>query len=112
MDFYAAGVGWVPGDPSVAIGSHRAEAGFGREHLDMLITHFDVIRLSGKYQWLQGIATLQALNMGAGSGQITLDHSMRVEILPLENSLAASAVQAVKPEQGGPVPKRSRNRGQ
>jgi transglutaminase-like putative cysteine protease len=110
MDFYAEGVGWVPGDPSVAIGSHRAGVGFGREHFDMIITHFDVVRLSGKYQWLQGIATLQALNTGRSSGRIALDHAMRVEVLPLENGPTTSAAQAVEPEEGSPATKHSRNR--
>ena len=55
MDFYAEDVGWVPGDPAVAIGSHRAAAGFGRDHFDMVITHFDLVRLGGRYHWMQGI---------------------------------------------------------
>ncbi len=109
MEFYSDGVGWVPGDPAVAIGSHRADAGFGREHFDMIITHFDLVRLNGKYQWLQGIATLQALNSGSGGGKITLDHAMRVEVLPLENGPTTSASPAVEPEEG-PPPKHSRNR--
>lgn len=110
MDFYAEGVGWVPGDPAVAIGSHRAGPGFGREHFDMIITHFDLVRLSGKYQWLQGIATLQALNTGGSSGRLSLDHAMRVEVLPLENGSTTSATQAVEPEEGVSATKRPRNR--
>ena len=98
MDFYADDVGWVPGDPAVAIGSQRANAGFGREHFDMLITHFDLVRLSGKYQWLQGIATLQALNSSGIGGRITFDHAMRVEVLPLENGPTPAASPAVEPQ--------------
>lgn len=110
MDFYAEGVGWVPGDPSVAIGSHRADAGFGRDQFVMIITHFDVVRLSGKYQWLQGIATLQALNTGGSSGKIAFDHAMKVEVLPLDNGPTTAATQGVEPVAGGPTTKHSRNR--
>ncbi len=106
MDFYADSVGWVPGDPAVAIGSHRADAGFGRDHFDMVITHFDLVRLSGKYQWLQGIATLQALNSDGSGGRISFDHAMQVEVLPPD----AGTTPAVEPEQRGPATTRSRNR--
>ena len=41
MDFHAEGVGWVPGDPAVAISAHSADAGFGRERTDMVIMHYD-----------------------------------------------------------------------
>ena len=36
VDFYAEAVGWVPCDPAAAM--HSADAGFGREHFDMVIT--------------------------------------------------------------------------
>jgi hypothetical protein len=75
----------------------------------MIITHFDLVRLNGKYQWLQGIATLQALNSGGGGGKITLDHAMRVEVLPLANGPTTSASPAVEPEEEGPPPKHSRS---
>jgi transglutaminase-like putative cysteine protease len=110
MDFYAEDVGWVPGDPAVAIGSHRADAGFGREHFDMVITHFDLVRLGGRYQWLQGIGTLQARNTEGSGGRITLDHAMRVEVLPPDNGPTPAASRAVEPEQRGPATARPRNR--
>jgi len=110
MDFYADGVGWVPGDPAVAIGSHRANSGFGRDHFDMLITHYDVVRLNGKYQWLQGIATVQALNSTGIGGRMTFDHAMRVEVLPLENGPAPAPAQAVEPEIQGRAAPQPRNR--
>ena len=86
MDFYAEGAGWVPADPAVAIGSHRADAGFGRDHFDMVIAHFDVIRLNGKYQWLQGIPTLQLLNLDGSGGKITSEHTMQAEVVPLDGT--------------------------
>ncbi len=111
MEFFAENVGWVPGDPAVAIGSHRAEAGFGRDRFDMIITHFDVVRIGGKYQWLQGIATVQALNTSGSNGKISFDHAMRVEeVLPLENDPTAADSQSVEPDIQGPAAKHSRNR--
>ena len=110
MDFYADDVGWVPGDPAVAIGSHRAGAGFGREHFDMIIAHFDLVRLSGKYHWLQGIATLQALDTGGNGGKISFDHAMRFEILPLESGANPAASPAFEPEERGPATMSPRSR--
>jgi transglutaminase-like putative cysteine protease len=109
MDFYAQEVGWVPCDPAVAIGSHRADAGFGREHFDMVITHFDLVRLGGRYQWLQGIGNFQALNSGGG-GRISFDHAMRVEILPTDNARVLVPSESVQSDQPGPTTKRSRTR--
>jgi hypothetical protein len=110
MDFYAEDVGWVPGDPAVAIGSHRADAGFGREHFDMVITHFDLVRLLGRYQWLQGIGVLQARNSGESGGRITFDHAMRVETLPDDIGVTKSDTKPFEPEQQGPATDRPRNR--
>ena len=45
LEFYAEGVGWVSADPSQAISRHSAAAGFGREPTDMVIMHFDLIRV-------------------------------------------------------------------
>jgi len=110
MDFYAENVGWVPGDPAVAIGSHRALAGFGRDHFNMVITHFDLVKLGGRYQWMQGVPNLQALNSGQGGGGITFDHAMRVEILPMDDGLSPAAAGAVDPDQRGPATPRNRGR--
>ena len=62
LDFYAEGVGWVPGDPSQAIARHSADAGFGREPTDMVIMHFDLIRFQRQYHWLQGIGAVRSIN--------------------------------------------------
>ncbi len=63
MDFYAEGVGWVPGDPSVAIAENSADAGFGHEPPDMVIMHFDLIRFQHQYHWLQGIGIVRSINV-------------------------------------------------
>jgi transglutaminase-like putative cysteine protease len=110
MEFYADGVGWVPADPAVAIGSHRAGAGFGRDCFDMIITHFDVIRINGKHQWMQGTAIVQAQGTSDGGGKISFDHSMRVEILPLEKGATASALDDSDSKPTGQATKRFRNR--
>ncbi len=106
IDFYADGVGWVPGDPAVAIGSHHADAGFGHDHFDMLIAHFDVIKLEGKYHWLQGIPILQIINLDGSGGNISSEYAMEAEVLPLD-SASSTASEA---EQQGPPTKRSRKR--
>jgi transglutaminase-like putative cysteine protease len=62
MDFYAEGVGWVPGDPSVAIAEDSANAGFGHEPTDMVVMHFDLIRFQHQYHWLQGIGVVRSIN--------------------------------------------------
>jgi transglutaminase-like putative cysteine protease len=83
LDFYAEGIGWVPGDPSLAIAKHSAGAGFGREPTDMVIMHFDLIRFERQYHWLQGIGTVRSINQnheGTGAG-LRLEHAMTVEIL-------------------------------
>ena len=83
LEFYAEGVGWVPGDPAVAIAKQSASAGFGREPTDMVITHFDLIRFERKYHWLQGIGTVRSINQndeGTGAG-LRLEHAMNVEVL-------------------------------
>ena len=84
LDFYAEGVGWVPGDPSLAIAKHSADAGFGREPTDMVIMHFDLIKFERQYHWLQGIGTVRSINQnGEGSGAgLRLEHAMTVEVLP------------------------------
>jgi transglutaminase-like putative cysteine protease len=84
LDFYAEGVGWVPGDPALAIGKHSADAGFGREPTDMVIMHFDLIKFERQYHWLQGIGTVRSINLnGEGSGAgLRLEHAMTVEVLP------------------------------
>ena len=110
IDFYAQDVGWVPGDPAVAIGSHRALAGFGRDHFNMVITHFDLVRLGGRYQWMQGVPNLQMLNSGEGGGRIAFDHAMRVEILPADTSPSPAATSAVEPEKRGTPATRNRYR--
>jgi transglutaminase-like putative cysteine protease len=84
LDFYAEDVGWVPADPAVAVGSHRALAGFGREHFDMVITHFDLIRLHGKYHWMQGIGIAESLSGQGSGGGSSFEHTMAVEELPLD----------------------------
>ncbi len=91
MDFYAEGVGWVPADPAVAIGSHRADAGFGREHFDMVIAHFDVIRLEGKYHWLQGIPILKVTSLDGSGGKISSAYAMEAEVMQLDNATTAGS---------------------
>jgi transglutaminase-like putative cysteine protease len=86
MDFHAEGVGWVPGDPAVAIGAKSADAGFGRERSDMVIMHFDLIRVERDYCWLQGIGAVRSLNEEAGTGAgMTLEHVMTVEPLSADD---------------------------
>jgi transglutaminase-like putative cysteine protease len=63
LDFYAEGIGWVPGDPALAIAKHSADAGFGREPTDMVIMHFDLIRHDRTYYWLQGIGVVRSINL-------------------------------------------------
>jgi len=77
----------------------------------MIIAHFDLVRLSDKNQWLQGIATLQARNTDGSSGRITLDHAMRVdEVSPQDKGTTTAASQAVEADDGSPATKHSRNR--
>ena len=66
---------------------------FGREHSDMVIMHFDLIRLRHDYCWLQGIgASGRSGNDESGSGAgVTLDHAMTVEELPVGDEAAQSA---------------------
>ena len=84
LEFYADGVGWVPGDPSVAISRHSAQAGFGREPTDMVIMHFDLIRFERQYHWLQGIGAVRSINQNeeGNAAGMSLEHSMTVEFLP------------------------------
>ena len=88
MDFFAEGVGWVPGDPSVAIADDSALAGFGRESTDMVIMHFDLIRFQRQYHWLQGIGAVRSINRndeGSTAG-MSLEAAMTVETcLPATN---------------------------
>ncbi len=84
LDFYAEGVGWVPGDPALAIDKHSADAGFGREPADMVIMHFDLIKYDRQYLWLQGIGTVRSIyqnDQGSVAG-MRLEHAMTVEVLP------------------------------
>ena len=95
LDFYADGVGWVPGDPSVAIAEESADAGFGREPTDMVIMHFDPIRFQRLYHWLQGIGAVRSINQnneGTTAGK-SLEHTMTVEVLPADDEPAAGASQ-------------------
>jgi transglutaminase-like putative cysteine protease len=85
VDFYAEDVGWIPADPAASVGSHRALAGFGREHFDMVIAHFDLIRLHGKYHWMQGIGVAESLSGQGSGGGTSFEHSMTVEELPLDS---------------------------
>jgi transglutaminase-like putative cysteine protease len=90
MDFYAERIGWVPGDPAVAIGSHLAEAGLGQEHFDMVVTHFDMLRINDRYQWLQGIGVIRPVRaQGNGTGR-TFEHEMVVEVLSADDRTAAA----------------------
>jgi transglutaminase-like putative cysteine protease len=83
LDFYAEGVGWVPGDPSLAISRGSADAGFGRESTDMVIMHFDLIRFQREYFWLQGIGVVRSINVNhdASGAGMSLDHAMIFEVL-------------------------------
>jgi transglutaminase-like putative cysteine protease len=110
MDFYANEIGWVPADPAVAVGSHRAEPGFGREHFDMVITHFDLVRLRDQYHWMQGIGTAHSLAAQGSALGMTFEHSMQAEVLPLEADLTRETAKPVDPEKPTPAPVRSRNR--
>jgi transglutaminase-like putative cysteine protease len=100
LDFYAEGVGWVPGDPALAISRHSAGAGFGREPTDMVIMHFDLIRFERLYHWLQGIGTVRSINQnheGTGAG-LRLEHAMTVEVLA--ESAAPTPVGPERTERG------------
>jgi transglutaminase-like putative cysteine protease len=102
MDFHAEGVGWVPGDPAVAIGAHSADAGFGRERTDMVIMHFDLIRFQRHYYWLQGIGAVRSINEEAASAAgMTLEHVMTVEELPDGDEPAAGVTGPDEPKKRG-----------
>jgi transglutaminase-like putative cysteine protease len=89
MDFYAEGVGWVPAEPSGAVSSHSAGSGFGSEHADMLITHFDLIRINDRSHWMQGLGAVRFQNAeGSGAG-MTFEHAMVVEALPADDGSPA-----------------------
>jgi transglutaminase-like putative cysteine protease len=111
LEFYADGVGWVPGDPSVAIARHTAQAGFGRESTDMVIMHFDLIRLERQYHWLQGIGAVRSINHNeeGNAAGMSLEHSMTVEILADSNAPASagSDLGESRKRQTGPVGRRS-----
>ena len=110
MDFYAeawAGFRAIPPWPSDRIGP---DAGFGREHFDMVITHFDLVRLERPVPVDARNRHLQALNSGGGGGRITFDHAMRVEVLPLDAGPTPAASPAVEPEQRDPATTQPRNR--
>jgi transglutaminase-like putative cysteine protease len=111
LEFYAAGVGWVPCDPSLAIARRSADAGFGREPTDMVIMHFDLIRFDQQYHWLQGIGAVRSINHneeGRGAG-MSLDHKMTVEILAQSDEPAPPDS---RPDRAGDgQAKRSRRRG-
>jgi hypothetical protein len=95
LDFYADGVGWVPGDPSVAIAEESTDAGFGREPTDMVIMHFDLIRFQRLYHWLQGIDAVRSINQnneGTTAG-MSLEHTMTFEVLPAADEPAPGASQ-------------------
>jgi transglutaminase-like putative cysteine protease len=92
-DFYAESVGWVPGDPSVAIAENSADAGFGHESSDMVIMHFDLIRFRHQYHWLQGIGIVRSINVndeGSTSG-MSLEAAMTVEVVPVGEEPAQNA---------------------
>jgi transglutaminase-like putative cysteine protease len=93
LDFYAEGIGWVPGDPALAIARHSAQAGFGREPTDMVIMHFDLIKFERQYHWLQGIGTVRSINQnGEGSGAgLRLEHAMTIQVLSDADSRRDSA---------------------
>jgi hypothetical protein len=102
MDFYAEGVGWVPGDPAFAIGAHSADASFGRERSDMVIMHFDLIRFQRQYHWLQGIAAVRSINDEASStAGMTLEHTMTVEERSDPDEPAAGLTQPDEPKKRG-----------
>jgi transglutaminase-like putative cysteine protease len=93
MDFYSDGVGWVPGDPSVAIAENSADAGFGHERPDMVIMHFDLIRFQHQYHWLQGIGIVRSINVndeGSTAG-MSLEAAMTVEELSVGDEAAPGA---------------------
>jgi hypothetical protein len=90
MDFYSDGVGWVPGDPSVAIAENSADAGFGHEPPDMVIMHFDLIRFQHQFHWLQGIGIVRSINVndeGSTAG-MSLEAAMTVEELSVGDEAA------------------------
>jgi len=93
LDFYAEGVGWVPGDPSRAIAARSADEGFGNEPTDMVIMHFDLIRFQHQYHWLQGIGAVRSINQneeGSTTG-MSLEHVMTVEAQPDDDGVAPGA---------------------
>ena len=102
MDFHAEGVGWVPGDPAVAIGAHSADAGFGRERTDMVIMHFDPIRFQHQYHWMQGIGAVRSINEEAAStAGMTLEHVMTVEELADQDEPAPGFTPPDEPKKRG-----------
>jgi transglutaminase-like putative cysteine protease len=112
LDFYADGVGWVPGDPSVAIAEESADAGFGREPTDMVIMHFDLIRFQRLYHWLQGIGAVRSINQnneGTTAGK-SLEHTMTVEVLPADDEPAPGASRGDGSRKRDPATTRRRSR--
>jgi transglutaminase-like putative cysteine protease len=112
LDFYADGVGWVPGDPSVAIAEESADAGFGHELTDMVIMHFDLIRFQRLYHWLQGIGAVRSINQnneGTTAGK-SLEHTMTVEVLPADDAPAPDASQGDGSRKRDPATTRRRSR--
>ena len=108
MDFYAERIGWVPGDPAVAIGSHSAEAGLGQEHFDMVITHFDLLRINDRYQSLQGIGVIRPVRaQGNGTGR-TFEHEMVVEVLSADDRMATATSRPAESKAQKPAPTRRR----
>jgi transglutaminase-like putative cysteine protease len=107
MEFYAEAVGWVPGDPSMAIAEHSADGGFGQERSDMVIMHFDLIRFQHTYCWLQGIGGVRSRNeeLGTGAG-MTLEHAMTVEVLAGDDEPAAGTSRKDRSRKRRPAPLR------
>jgi transglutaminase-like putative cysteine protease len=102
LEFYAEGVGWVPGDPALAISRHSADGGFGHEPTDMVIMHFDLIRVDHQYHWLQGIGAIRSINHNeeGNAAGMSLEHTMTVEVLTGDD----------KPTPAGPDGTERRNR--
>jgi hypothetical protein len=86
-EFFAEGIGWVPADPAVAVGSRggNVRRALGNDPGRLLILHFDGVVIEGKPTVLQtaGFAIRQGTGSAAG---VRIADALRVEELPLDRS--------------------------
>ena len=109
MDFYAEGIGWVPCDPAAAM--HSADAGFGREHYDMVISHFDFFQFNGReLGLLPGIGMIRPSRAQGNWEGRTVEHKIAVEVLASDDGNVTAPSRPAPPQVRKPVTKRRRGR--